>query len=148
MRRAKLIFKQIFPIKTFCDGPNFRRLPRTCSGFYQPSSGSFLSNKKGENWLMMILLQRWNQAERTNTKIQQYRLGLSLPTHNVMIQYDHLEPLKSKCFVWSLYSIIFNFITCLDIVTVGHFCFYLFFLIRFQWDRKGPEFRTWSGSGL
>ena len=73
-------FKTIF-LKTFCDGPNFRRLPRTCSGFYQPSSGSFLSNKKGENCFVMILLQRWNQAERTNTKIQQYRLGSSLPTH-------------------------------------------------------------------
>ena len=70
-----------------------------------------------------------------------------LLSHGPLLQYDHLEPLKSKCFVWSLYSIIFNFITCLDIVTMGHFCFYLFFLIRFQWDRKGPEFRTWSGSG-
>ena len=40
------------------------------------------------------------------------------------LQYDHLEPSKSKCFVWSLYSIIFNFITCLDIVTMGHFCFH------------------------
>ena len=24
---------------------------------------------------------------------------------------------------------------------------FLFFLIRFQWDLKGPEFRTWSGPG-
>ena len=71
-----------------------------------------------------------------------------LLSHGPLLQYDHLEPLKSKCFVWSLYSIIFNFITCLDIVTMGHFCFYLFFLFRFQWDLKGPEFRTWSGSGL
>ena len=85
--------------------------------------------------------RQWQIHTYTNTQIRS-----AWKTHHVL-QYDHLEPLKSKCFVWSLYSIIFNFITCLDIVTMGHFCFYLFFLIRFQWDRKGPEFRTWSGSG-
>ena len=111
---------------------------------YQPQDHQerrLWSKKWKNNWSMSNILYTTNAMQWYKFYRRKYMLTKK------KLQYDHLEPSKSKCFVWSLYSIIFNFITCLDIVTMGHSCFYLFFLIRFQWDRKGPEFRTWSGSG-
>ena len=79
MRRAKLILKQFFWKLFAMDRISGGCLARALDFTNLPRDHSWATRKA--SGFVMILLQRWNQAERTNTKIQQYRLGSSLPTH-------------------------------------------------------------------